>query len=424
MAKKKNAESNGVAVMEPATQEAIDELAEELGQLDIVKDAEAELAAREQADDETEDNETENETTEADDAATVKPEPLSIEDMDPDFIEKRSAEYREKNGIPDFFAAEQEGIEAIEWQKRVREKGQEVARLKTEIGRAAQMNKDVKKALKTSLNELQVLVCREPKALPLIDGAKARAAEVAKVDRPDESWRDVAIDILGDLPDTTKSLTAKQVENLAEQGITTIGKLADYSNRGKHLTDLKGFGPAGVEKLEEASMSFHATWANTKAQAAKQSDVIDVETRDAEPGYWNFYEPTTDGASRYVGSFTGTFADAQADAKRISDAEGFEIEINKEDDKFAEDDDDEPGYWQFYAPTTDGASRYVGFCAGTEEEAIEAAAEITQAQGITIEIVGAVTPPSDYPNDSADLDPAEADDEDDYPDKDNGFETL
>ena len=163
-------------------------------------------------------------------------------------------------------AIAEEALEAIEWQKRVRAKGQEVAALKGQLSYKAEEHKEAKKAWESASTELQQLVCREPKPLPLIDGAKARAAEVAtQAEKPtatvaDESWRDISVDELG----LTIGLTA----NLSEGGLTTIGKIADWSTKGKLLTDVPGVGPAAAEKIQAALDAFWQEWADD-AKAAK-----------------------------------------------------------------------------------------------------------------------------------------------------------
>ena len=72
---------------------------------------------------------------------------------------------------------------------------------------------------------------------------------------PDESWRAVP------LSEALEGLTARQVGLLEAGTLHTVGELADYTGAEggrKRLTDLKGVGPALIDKIDKAMTDFWA----------------------------------------------------------------------------------------------------------------------------------------------------------------------
>lgn len=84
---------------------------------------------------------------------------------------------------------------------------------------------------------------------------------------PPESWRETPI---ADL--SAFGLSSAIVGKLTDQGVGTIGALADWTNTGKLLTDLDGIGPGKAAQIEEALTAY---W-------AKHSPADSLETLDAE----------------------------------------------------------------------------------------------------------------------------------------------
>lgn len=98
----------------------------------------------------------------------------------------------------------------------------------------------------------------------------APAPEVA-----DESWRETSLEALG--------LTGKLAETLTEAGLSTLGKIADYTQSGKLLIDIAGIGPGKSDKIEEACAAY---WANNP----RPSTAEPAATTEAEPAV----EPDTE----------------------------------------------------------------------------------------------------------------------------------
>ena len=48
-------------------------------------------------------------------------------------------------------------------------------------------------------------------------------------------------------------------EKLKEQDFETVGHIADFTSKGKMLTDLKGIGPSKAEQIEQALEQVWAT---------------------------------------------------------------------------------------------------------------------------------------------------------------------
>ena len=67
----------------------------------------------------------------------------------------------------------------------------------------------------------------------------------------DDSWRGISVDEL-DIPKSLK-------EKLKEQDFETVGHIADFTSKGKMLTDLKGIGPSKAEQIEQALEQVWAT---------------------------------------------------------------------------------------------------------------------------------------------------------------------
>lgn len=81
---------------------------------------------------------------------------------------------------------------------------------------------------------------------PLLKQAEAAANEEMAID---DAWRETPIEEL--------ALGAGPEKHLREAGITTIGKLADFTSQERaNLTDIAGIGSASAEKISDRLMSF------------------------------------------------------------------------------------------------------------------------------------------------------------------------
>lgn len=69
-----------------------------------------------------------------------------------------------------------------------------------------------------------------------------------KPEKEDESWREVFIGSIG-LPDAV-------AEKLIQADLNSIGKLSDWSNSGKMLTDIPGIGTQTAEKINDCLTAF------------------------------------------------------------------------------------------------------------------------------------------------------------------------
>ncbi len=80
---------------------------------------------------------------------------------------------------------------------------------------------------------------------------------VAVMEKADpEPWRSVSVQVLVD----DYSLPKRTFDALVDAGLDTIGKIADYTSRGKLLIDIKGISNAGVENIEQAMSDFWAVY--------------------------------------------------------------------------------------------------------------------------------------------------------------------
>ena len=96
----------------------------------------------------------------------------------------------------------------------------------------------------------------------LLDGVRCvespgGAAQDSQIDVNDpavpvdpDSWRATPLDKL--------DLTDNRIERLGEAGIFNLGDLADWTNSGNELTDVKGVGAKAAEKIEKALDDFWA----------------------------------------------------------------------------------------------------------------------------------------------------------------------
>lgn len=81
------------------------------------------------------------------------------------------------------------------------------------------------------------------------------------VNAPNAAWRFFPIDQLEGLPPGI-------IKALADAGLDTVGKLADYTKSGQQLIDIKGIGEAKVEKIEKACEDFWKAFLPEKVEAA------------------------------------------------------------------------------------------------------------------------------------------------------------
>lgn len=96
----------------------------------------------------------------------------------------------------------------------------------------------------------------------------------------DEAWRTVFVGDLG-LGDTI-------TEKLIQADINELGKLADWSNSGKQLTDLPGIGAQSAEKIQDALTAFwkkrsDAEAAKKAAAEATAATAAEQKARRAQP---------------------------------------------------------------------------------------------------------------------------------------------
>ena len=98
----------------------------------------------------------------------------------------------------------------------------------------------------------------------------------------DTSWRDVEISYL-----TQHGLSESIVNAIEDNGINTIGKLADFTEKNP-LTDLKKIGQAKAEAIEKALESF---WAERNRPSTVESSEPDTDepevTTQPEPEFDN-----------------------------------------------------------------------------------------------------------------------------------------
>jgi hypothetical protein len=73
--------------------------------------------------------------------------------------------------------------------------------------------------------------------------------DAPKGDADPDAWRAAPIASL-DIP-------KGMIRKLTESGISTVGKLADWTAEGNPLDTLKGIGPAAAERIIDASIAFH-----------------------------------------------------------------------------------------------------------------------------------------------------------------------
>lgn len=144
--------------------------------------------------------------------------------------------------------------------------------------------KEVNGAIESAVDDL--LVDEQPTLFEAATNGKPKP--LTEVTPVDETWREVK---LADLkrPDG-EPIPPSVLEKLAEADIETMGQLTDFSKVGVPLTQIKGIGPAAMEKIEAATSEF---WTRRKAEqdaAAKKVDevvkdvaeAVGVESRDEE----------------------------------------------------------------------------------------------------------------------------------------------
>lgn len=97
----------------------------------------------------------------------------------------------------------------------------------------------------------------------------------------DDEWRSVGIAAL--------NMPGKTPQTLIDAGISTLGELADYTNAGKLLTDLKGIGEGKAEKILDALAGYWERPAAADAEPASEPiepaaglDVSDAPGVDVE----------------------------------------------------------------------------------------------------------------------------------------------
>lgn len=93
----------------------------------------------------------------------------------------------------------------------------------------------------------EIAVCKmtsqKPKATPPAD---------------DDSWREISVDEL-DLPKSLK-------EKLKEQDFETVGHIADFTSKGKNLTDIRGIGEKKADQLQDA---LEKVWASRSEETSE-----------------------------------------------------------------------------------------------------------------------------------------------------------
>lgn len=132
--------------------------------------------------------------------------------------------------------------------------------------------KQAKKAWEASVEDLQQAIRNHKKPFPLLDNKPkqddqslaacpppfgADEGGTAAMEKADpEPWRSVSVQVLVD----DYSLPKRTFDALVDAGLDTIGKIADYTSRGKLLIDIKGISNAGVENIEQAMSDFWAVY--------------------------------------------------------------------------------------------------------------------------------------------------------------------
>jgi hypothetical protein len=107
---------------------------------------------------------------------------------------------------------------------------------------------------------------------PSSDGAPAPTATTAPDDN--DKWRATTLEQLG-IPAGIRKVLAE------DNGITTLGGIADWTKTGHPLTDLKKIGEKKAEVIEAAMDRYWA--ARSKAEAAGEAAPVAEVVEDAEP---------------------------------------------------------------------------------------------------------------------------------------------
>lgn len=142
----------------------------------------------------------------------------------------------------------------------------EVAEARAKWETAHRKAKAAKEVFEERQDALNAYIAHLGESYPLFD--KPAKEEAQEPD--DDAWRTVELSTL-DIP-------AAALKALAENDppVTTLGALADWSNAGNQLADVKGIGRAKAEKIENAVEIF---WS---LQKARQETTGDAEAEPAE----------------------------------------------------------------------------------------------------------------------------------------------
>lgn len=154
----------------------------------------------------------------------------------------------------------------------------EVTRFRLDHERKHLAAKIAKVAFEGAQDELNYFIKGLDEEYPLFDRKAQDAPPTGVVSDPsegDQSWRSAPILELGG-----HGLAPAVLMKLAEDGIGTMGTLADHTNSGKLLTDIPGVGPSKAEAIEKALEGFWAA-RRTPTDAMLQAYCEGVEAKRA-----------------------------------------------------------------------------------------------------------------------------------------------
>lgn len=156
-----------------------------------------------------------------------------------------------------------------------------IEELNKEIDSAARQMQDDKEALKESKALYDALVLRLRTEIKRANDPQQQFDFGANGEAPknDDAWKAVTLEELG--------ITGKNAEKLTEAGLTTLGKISEYTAAEKLLTDIEGIGNATAEKIAATCADWWSR--HPQPEAAIEGDAVEAgeasegdKTEDAE----------------------------------------------------------------------------------------------------------------------------------------------
>lgn len=144
----------------------------------------------------------------------------------------------------------------------IREAADEVKKKRTTYENAKTIASEAKKAWEAAVEREQEVIDESTREYPLFDGNrnKAKAAINAAIDAQKaevaEKAKAGATDQWRSFPLTGTSIPSNILAILAESSIATVGDVANLSNKGLALTDVRGIGPTKAARIDDALAQF------------------------------------------------------------------------------------------------------------------------------------------------------------------------